>query len=247
MKTVIIIQARMGSSRLHGKILLPLHAGSVLQYVYERCKAVKRASEVVIATTEEQGDDLLAQWCAERGYKVSRGSEEDVLGRYYECARAYGADYVMRVTSDCPFVDYRLADEMIEAASRQPVDIVRLEGELPRGLEPQLVSFAALEWMYEHAMLPHHREHVLYYAYEHPERFCAVTHVIPETMRKPELRITIDTAEDYRLMQEIAKFCGDDRLVPSKDIVQYLCERPEIAAINAHVQQKPVISEDATS
>jgi len=242
MNTIVIIQARMGSSRLPGKIMLPLSDGVELKYVVERCKAIHGASAVIVATSHSTLDDQVASWCSEFGYLCFRGSEEDVLSRYYECACRFQPDYVLRVTGDCPFTDYHLAMDMINAAKDQPCDIVRLEGQLPRGLEPQLVSFKALEWMYRYAKLPHHREHVTYYAYEYPDQFQSTTLQVPLEMQKPHLRITVDTAEDYRLMQEIADRFKGNMLVSATDVVRYLVENPDIAAINADVQQKPVIA-----
>lgn len=114
MKTIVIIQARMGSSRLPGKILKPLGDVDVLRYDITRCRAIKGVNEVIVATSTLKQDDAIANWCEQQQVPYFRGSEEDVLDRYVQCAKQYKPDYVMRVTSDCPFVDYEMASDIVE-------------------------------------------------------------------------------------------------------------------------------------
>ncbi|MED0670804.1 glycosyltransferase family protein [Aneurinibacillus aneurinilyticus] len=241
MKTILIIQARMGSSRLPGKILKPLGDTVELDYVVSRCRQVQGVDDVIVATSVLSQDDEVEVWCRKQGVTCYRGSEDDVLDRYYSCARTYRPDYVIRVTADCPFIDYQLGSEMVETMKCSPCDIVMLEGELPRGLAMEIVSFAALEYMHTHGNEERHREHVTYYAYEYPERFRTVTLAVPNEIRHPQLRITLDTKEDYAMLTAVAEEFKGDMLVPAKRVVQYLLNHPDIAAINAHVEQKPVI------
>ncbi|OUM98907.1 MAG: acylneuraminate cytidylyltransferase [Paenibacillaceae bacterium ZCTH02-B3] len=240
MKTVVIIQARMGSSRLPGKVLMPLGDTVVLDYVVTRCNLIDGADEVVVATSVLPQDDVIEDWCRRRAASCFRGSEDDVLSRYVECARAYGADRVMRVTADCPFIDYELAGAMIRAMDERPADLVALRGELPRGLPAELFAMPALERIHREGKEPRHREHVTYYAYEYPDRFQRTTIDVPEELRHPRLRITLDTEEDYRLCQAVAEHFRGDRRVPSREVVRFLLDHPEVAALNAHVRQKPV-------
>ncbi|CEH30585.1 acylneuraminate cytidylyltransferase [Aneurinibacillus migulanus] len=241
MKTILIIQARMGSSRLPGKILKPLGDTVELDYVVSRCRQVQGVDDVIVATSVLSQDDEVEVWCRKQGVTCYRGSEDDVLDRYYSCARTYRPDYVIRVTADCPFIDYQLGSEMVETMKCSPCDIVMLEGVLPRGLAMEIVSFAALEYMHTHGNEERHREHVTYYAYEYPERFRTVTLTVPNEIRHPQLRITLDTKEDYAMLTAVAEEFKGDMLVPAKRVVQYLLNHPDIAAINAHVEQKPVI------
>lgn len=240
MKTIVIIQARFGSTRLPGKVLKPLGNVDVLTYDVERCKQIKGISEVIVATSTLPQDDAIAQWCEKHGVKYFRGSEEDVLDRYVQCAKQYEPDYVMRVTSDCPFVDYEMASEMVELMKKAQKDIVLLEGELPRGLAVEIISFEALLKIHEIGKESRHREHVTYYAYEFPEQFDAVTYIVPSNRIAPELRITLDTEEDYALIRAVAEHFQNP-LVSSADVIQYLKETPEVAKLNAHIKQKPVI------
>lgn len=240
MNTIAIIQARMGSSRLPGKILKPLGEVDVLTYDIERCRAIKGVSEVIVATSSLPQDDAIATWCEAHHVAYFRGSEEDVLDRYVQCANMYKPDYVMRVTSDCPFVDYEMASEMVALMATERKDIMLLEGELPRGLAVELISYEALLRVNELGKEPRHREHVTYYAYEFKEQFETVTYKIPENRLAPELRITLDTEEDYALISEVAKHFNDP-FVSSVAVIEFLKQHPEIAKLNAHIEQKPVI------
>jgi spore coat polysaccharide biosynthesis protein SpsF len=242
MKTIVIIQARMGSSRLPGKVLLPLGDSCVLDYAVSRCRLIHGVTEVVVATSTLPADDRISEWCMSRGVRFFRGSEEDVLTRYYECARHYEPDYVIRVTSDCPFVDYDFGGAMLQAMMDSPSDIVVLDGSLiPRGLTMEVISFGALKQAYERGTEPRHREHVTTYIYEYADRFSKTVIEVPEHLRYPKLRITLDTEEDYALCKAVADVFAGNREVPSGEVVEYLLLHPEVAVLNAHIQQKPVI------
>lgn len=241
MKTIIIIQARMGSTRLPGKILKPLGDSVVLDYVVSRCNQVKNVDKVIVATSTLSQDDAVEQWCLKNNVDCFRGSEEDVLARYYECAVQFQPDYVIRVTADCPFVDYELANDVIAEMEKNPADIMLLNGSLPRGLAVEMIAFSALEYIYKNGHEPRHREHVTYYAYEYPQLFQATTVTVPVEKRHPELRITLDTEKDYQLCQAIANHFQGDKLVSSQTVVNFLVEHPEVAKLNAHIEQKPVV------
>lgn len=240
MKTIVIIQARMGSSRLPGKVLNPLGDTDVLTYVIERCKKIRGVYEVVVATSLLAQDDAIADWCRTHDVAYFRGSEDDVLDRYVQCAKQYEPDYVMRVTSDCPFVDYEMASEMIELMEKERVDIMLHDGKLPRGLAVELISYDALLRIHTVGQEERHREHVTYYAYEFKSQFTSTVYHVPTHLNAPTLRITLDTVEDYALIQVVAQHFHDP-LVSSADVVAYLQATPEVAALNAHIEQKPVV------
>lgn len=239
MNLVVIIQARMGSSRLPGKILKPLVNEDVLTYDIERCRAIKGVSEVIVATSSLPQDDAISKWCEEYQVKYFRGSEDDVLDRYVQCAKLYQPDYVMRVTSDCPFVDYEMASEMVELMEKERKEIMLLEGELPRGLAVEIISYDALLRIHKIGQEPRHREHVTYYAYEFKEQFESVTYKVPKNRQFSQFRITLDTKEDYQLISEIALHFNDP-LVSSVKVIEFLLENPEITKLNANIEQKPV-------
>lgn len=240
MNIIAIIQARVGSTRLPGKVLKPLGDEDVLSYDIARCRAIKGVQEVIVATSKLAQDDAIAKWCKEHEVACYRGSEDDVLDRYVQCAKIYKPDYIMRVTSDCPFVDYEMASEIVALMEKECKDVVLLEGELPRGLAVEIISYDALLRIHEMGQEPRHREHVTYYAYEFKEQFTTATYEIPKNRQAPELRITLDTEEDYELLKAVAAHFRDP-LVSSVDVIQYLKDHPEVAEINAHIEQKPVI------
>ncbi|WCN38142.1 glycosyltransferase family protein [Aneurinibacillus uraniidurans] len=241
MKTIIIIQARMGSSRLPGKVLKELGDTIVLDYDVSRCREIQPIHDVIVATSLLSQDDTIEEWCTKNDVAVFRGSEHDVLSRYYECAKLYNPDHVIRVTSDCPFVDYKFANSIVKHMQQNPVDVARIEGDLPRGLAIEMLSFDALEYIHRNGHEPRHREHVTYYAYEYADQFTSTWISAPVSMRHPQLRITLDTKEDYALCRAIAENFVGDKLISSQQVVDYLLENPEIAKLNAHIQQKPVI------
>ena len=240
MRVIIIIQARIGSSRLPGKVLKPLYNIDVLEYSVLRCREIKGVSEVIIATSTLAQDNTIEDWCRKHQVTCFRGSEDDVLSRYVDCAKQYEPDYIMRVTSDCPFVDYEMASEMVALMKKEQKDIMLLEGDLPRGLAIELISYNALIKINKLGKEPRHREHVTYYAYEYSDQFEAVTYTLPMNRQAPQLRITLDTDEDYEMLVEVAKYFNNP-LVSSVKVIEYLKENPHIAKINAHIEQKPVI------
>ncbi len=232
----------MGSTRLPGKVLLPLGNSTVLEYVVSRCKKIRGISHVIVATSDLAEDDPIERWCTDQHVDYFRGSQLDVLERYYQCARLYQPDYVIRVTSDCPFVDYTLAEQTIQAMQANPSDIVINEGQdqLTRGLSVEMISYAALERIYEQSTEPRHREHVTYYAYEYSEQFKSTTITLPSVLLYPQLRMTVDTVEDYELCKLLAERITDSKHAPAQVYIEYLLQHPEVASINAHIQQKPV-------
>lgn len=230
----------MGSSRLPGKIIKPLQPSNVLTYVTTRCMKIRGVDEVIVATSVLSKDDEVENWCEEHGVTCYRGSEEDVLDRYVQAAKPYEPDYVMRVTADCPFVDFAMATEIVELMGHERVDIIHLEGKLPRGLAVELISYEALVYIHEHGQEPRHREHVTYYAYENNEEFRHVVYQVPQNRLYPQLRITLDTVEDYALCSAVANHF-ENELVPSEEVVKFLLAHPEIAQMNAHIEQKPVV------
>ncbi|EGQ27055.1 spore coat polysaccharide biosynthesis protein SpsF [Sporosarcina newyorkensis 2681] len=239
MKTIVIIQARMGSTRLPGKIVKPLGTTDVLTYVTSRCQQIKHIEDVIVATSTLLQDDAVETWCQKNGVTCFRGSEEDVLDRFVQCAKLYNPDYVMRVTADCPFVDYELASAIVEMMEYERKDLVSLAGNLPRGLAVELLSYQSLLTIHEKGHEPRHREHVTYYANEYEEEFTRAIYKVPSNRLYPELRITLDTEEDYALCLAIANHFKDE-LIPSEEVIQFLLDHPEIAKLNAYIEQKSV-------
>jgi len=240
MKTVAIIQARMGSTRLPGKVLRQLGNQTVLAHVLERVQVATRLDDIWVATTEAPEDAAIVEECARLGIPVYRGSETDVLARYYLTAQAAGAGTIVRITSDCPLFDGWLLDEMLAVFAHAPqVDYLSnvLERTYPRGLDAEVFTFSGLTAAYQEAALPHEREHVTPFFYQHPERFRLQSYASKENLS--QYRWTLDTAEDWELIQAVyAALWQPESLFRTEAIVKLLKERPELTTLNAHVEQK---------
>lgn len=243
-KIGIIIQARIGSTRLPGKVLRPLNQYTVLDWVVQRCLTVKRKDAVIVATTENHQDDQIVELCKKSGYLVYRGSEDDVLTRYRRCAEAHAIDIIVRITSDCPFIPPEIVDESINVFQTTDCSFVnnsRLEFTFPQGLDIEVFSFKTLVDIDPLAIHPYEREHVTIYIYEHPQDFKIHSIRARPEYFAPTQRLSIDTEEDYRLAADLAvRFSQYGVLVDTKEIIAFLKSAPEIAAINRHVKQKPI-------
>ncbi len=241
LKVVAIIQARMGSSRLPGKVLADLNGQPVLAWVLRRTQRAAGIHQVAVAAPTGDLDDPLAAYCAEQGITCVRGNLHDVLDRYIQTARQTEADVIVRITADCPFIDPGLLGEYVRkfVSADPPLDFAanRLpEGRtIPIGLDVELCTRAALETAWHEAKEPHQREHVMPFFYEHPERFR-----IAEFKQQPSyghLRWTVDTPEDLELARAIASHFLDDTFAWT-DILALFEANPELAHINSAVQHK---------
>lgn len=242
MKTVAIIQARLGSTRLPGKVLKDLMGKTILQHVIERVQQTKNIDEVIIATTTHKHDDAVANEAARCGVKYFRGSEDDVLARYYLAAKENGADIIVRITSDCPLIDPFVSNEVIGFFKQKHIyDIVTNGGidlskrTYPRGLDTEVFSFAVLEKAYYQANRPYQREHVTPYIYENSPNIFFYRNEIDYSMH----RWTLDTEEDFTLIKEIYShlYRGNHNFY-MKDILQLFEQYPALSRINAHIEQK---------
>lgn len=238
-RTVIIIQARLGSTRLPNKVLKDLCGRPVLWHVVNRVKQAKLVSEIIIATTTLPEDDAIEKFCQDNGIKFFRGSSENVLSRYFEAAKKYNAETVIRITSDCPVIDPVLLDLMIEEYFKSGADYMSnsLVRTFPRGLDMEIFSFALLEKAYREASKQYELEHVTPYIYQHPELF-KLTNYANDTDFSFH-RWTLDTDEDYKLISEIYNaLYPANNLFLWKDILKLFEMRPELIEINKHIEQK---------
>ncbi len=249
MRTVAIIQARMNSSRLPGKVLLDLEGEPMLVRVVERARRAKSVHAVTIATTTDPSDDPIEALCQARGYPVYRGSEFDVLDRFYQTARRAQAEVIVRLTADCPVIDPEVMDQVVEAFLKSGVDFAcnRLPPPWPRtwpiGLDTEVCSFAGLERAWKEAKLPYEREHVMPYFYDQEGRFKVL--VVDHQPDYGHLRWTVDTAEDLALLREIyRRFNGADTF-GWQDVLRLVEREPELMQVNAGVRHKSGMDVDA--
>ncbi|OBA01905.1 acylneuraminate cytidylyltransferase [Paenibacillus polymyxa] len=243
MNIVAIIQARMGSTRLPGKVNLNLLGVTVLERVVERIKKVKQISKVVVATTDLTIDETIVNLAHKAGVEVYRGSESDVLKRYYETAVTHNADVIIRITSDCPVIDPMIIDQLIKNYITGSYDYVSntIERSYPRGLDAEVFSFASLEKAHLEAKSTEQREHVTPYIYQNPDRFSLLSVTYPKDFSN--YRWTLDTTEDWELIQQIYTYFKDRDSFDWQDVLELMETCPEIALINSHVEQKKLKGE----
>ena len=238
-KVVIIIQARMGATRLPGKTLLEIGNRPLLAHVIERARACRRAQQVVVATTTDPDDQPVDELAARLGCQVYRGSADDVLDRYYQAALQSGAGIVVRFTADDPFKDPTVTDQVIARLLSDPaLDYASntMEPTFPEGLDVEAFTFAALERAWREARLPAEREHVTPYLYNHPERFRLASVTSPRNLS--HLRLTVDYEQDLRLAREICFRLGPGgRIFSLQEIVSLLEAEPTLAAINQGIER----------
>lgn len=236
MTTVAIIQARMGSSRLPGKVLERFAGRTALDHCVTRTRACPAIDEVVIATTTAPGDDVLIDVCRAAGWRWFRGSEHDVLDRYYHAAREVGADTVVRITSDCPLTDPAVIAALIERAGGADYASTSYpRATFPLGISAEVVRFDALAQAWRDDDDPARREHVTPYVYRHPDRFrvvglaCEADH--------SHHRWTLDTPEDAELLRRIFGEL-DPASTSWRDPLAIVVAHPDWPAINAAIVQR---------
>ncbi|MGE5396032.1 MAG: cytidylyltransferase domain-containing protein [Chitinophagales bacterium] len=238
-----IIQTRMGSTRLPGKVMLNLCGKPVIHHVIDRVLQSKYIEQVIIATTVDERDRIIVD--AVRGYHsratTFRGSEEDVLDRYYQAAVENALETVVRITSDCPLIDPGVSDLVVSRYLEGNFDYVSntIERTYPRGLDTEAFSFQSLEKAWKEANRPEEREHVTPYIWRYPEKF-RLGSVVSEVDFSGH-RWTLDTVEDWEFIQAVYNYLyqgSNDFLLP--EVLALLNTRPELTGINANVEQKPV-------
>ncbi len=236
-RIVGIIQARTGSSRLPGKVLLPLAGRSVLGWVVRAARQSGTLDDLVVATTQQPGDDAVVAECERLGVAWYRGPVDDVLSRFTGALRAHPGDAVMRFTADCPLLDPALVHAVGAAFRAVPgLDFIStiLSPTLPRGLDAEVIGVDALARVGAVAT-GHHRTHVTSYAYTHPRAFTIMGLSFPPGAA--HLRVTLDTAADWELIQAVVEAFGDAP-IPHRALIDWLDRHPEVRALNADVRHK---------
>jgi spore coat polysaccharide biosynthesis protein SpsF len=237
MKTVVVIQARMASTRLPGKVLLPIGGKTMLEWVTTRASRARSVSDVVVATTTEPIDDTIVAECRRLSVSFYRGSELDVLDRYHQAARQEAADVVVRVTSDCPLVDPKEIERILEsfrAASADYASNAITPGYL-RGLDAEVMTMESLDRAWREAPVGYHRIHVTPYIYQNPQFFRLLP--VPFDRDLSGHRWTVDTQDDLDMVRALcAELPNDD--FGWQEALAVVERRPKLATINGHVRQK---------
>lgn len=234
----IIIQARMTSTRLPGKVLKTIRGRPLLWYVICRLRSTRGMNRTVIATTTDAEDDSIVAWCESEGVDVFRGSREDVLDRYFQAANRYGIDPVVRVTADCPLIDRSVVERVIDRFARGDVDHVGngIPPTFPDGLDCEIFSAAALATAWREASLTSEREHVSPFIYKRPERFSLASIVADRDYSS--YRLTVDEPEDFALVTAIIEHFGEHIVDTGMvDILAWLDANPAVLGLNRRFQR----------
>jgi spore coat polysaccharide biosynthesis protein SpsF len=235
MNTIAIIQARMSSSRLPGKVLLPLADIPVLSHIIIRLQNCKTIKKVLVATSADSSDDSISEHCAIMGIECYRGSLLDVLDRYYQCAKQFNATSVVRITADCPTIDSVIVDAVVTGFLAGNYDYYSHGGEFPDGLDCEVISFPALEKAWRYAILPSEREHVCPYIHTtHKSDF--KTGFLELFKGLQHMRWTLDEPSDYELLKKIFNALHKpNKIFLTNDILTILKKHPEWLSINGDI------------
>lgn len=242
-KIVAIIQARQGSTRLPGKVMMEVFGKPLIGHLIERVARAKYIQEIVIATTLLPIDDVIGSYCQKNRVSCFRGSEGDVLGRYFEAAKMSGADAIVRITGDCPLMDPEVVDEVVERylEAYPKIDYAAniLQRTYPRGMDVEVFSYKVLTNLAETVNSAVEREHVTLHITHNPQLFSRISVVNSDD--QSHYRLTVDTKEDFELVKKLI-----EALYPAesnftlKRIVEMLNQHPDWEKINAHIEQKKV-------
>ena len=248
MKIAAIVQARTGSSRLPGKVLKELPPGcgvTVLEHVVTRLRHSSLLNDVIIATTTESDDDRLVSEIQKAQVLYFRGSQNDVLSRYYFAAKENDVDVIVRITSDCPCLDPKIIDDAIQMHLDTDADYTSntLKRTYPHGMDVEVFNFEVLKEAHERATEPYEREHVCPYIYKSNPGAFKISHLIaPDGICEPDIRITLDTQEDYDLLCAVFDcLYSPDNLFCLTDIIELFDNKPWLRAINKNVVQKIIV------
>lgn len=241
---IVIIQARMGSTRLPGKILKDIEGKSMLWHVVNRVRYSKNINKIIIATTINKDDDKVEDFCKTHNIAFYRGSENDVLDRYYQTAKLWDADIIVRITSDCPLIDPEVIDKVICSYLKNKhnfngaSNIVKRT--YPRGLDTEVISFNTLERVWKEAKKNYQREHVTAFIYERGRMFKLYS--VKNDKDLSHYRWTVDEEKDLKFVREIYKLLYlEEKIFLMKDILNLLERKPFLRDINKDVGQKEII------
>ncbi len=238
MKTAVIIQARMGSTRLPGKALRDIVGETMLARVVARVRRATLLDQIIIATTIEPADSAIVAECERLGVACFRGSEDDVLDRYYQAALAFDVDTIVRITSDCPLIEPAIIDQVIATFYETDADYASntLARTFPRGLDIEIFKSSMLQQIWQASAKPYQRNHVTPYIYQNPDLFQLVG--VTSDIDYGHHRWTVDTLADWQLVEAIYSHFAPRTDFDWQDILHLLKQQPHLHAINADIEQK---------
>ena len=242
MKIVATIEARMTSSRLPGKVMLPAKSKPMLEHLVDRLRRATSVEEIVLATTINSSDDVLVDFARRQQIGVFRGSEDDVMSRVIGAAESARADVVVEITGDCPIIDFRIVEQMVRMFLANPCEYCSnaLVRSYPIGMDTQVLRLETLQRSFVMTSDPLDREHVTRHIRMNPEKFVHLHLVAPPDLHWPKLGLTLDERADYELLKRIIEYFGDAKPDFScGDVLNLLRnEHPEWIGINQSVMRK---------
>lgn len=233
-----IIQARMGSTRLPKKVIKKIEGKTVLEHVINRLKRIKNCPKVILATTDKKEEDVLEKIAKKLNISVFRGSEDDVLDRYYQTARLFKIDPIIRITADCPLLDSEVAEKVIDFYLRGIYDYVSNvhPPTFPDGMDVEIFNFKTLEKSWQEIKLLSEREHVTSYITKHPKMFKVGNVVSKKDFNY--LRLTLDEKDDLILIRKIYKeLYSKNPFFGLEQILELFKKKPELIKINQHIKR----------
>lgn len=238
MKINCIIQARMGSERLPGKVILPILNKPSILYTLDRLNKSKYIDKLIVATSDNESERPLVDVVKQNGYEVFRGDEKDVLRRYKKASDLFKSDIILRVTGDCPMIDSDIVDNVITYYKMNNYDYVRLDvpNTFIRGFDVEIFSKKVLDQVDKLATTTSEREHVTLYIYNNPEKF-SIGYVKGNEFYNKDYRVCVDTKEDFNLINKIYESFRDE-FVSAKEIISYLDNNTKLMKINSMIKQK---------
>ncbi|MBH0164042.1 glycosyltransferase family protein [Fictibacillus sp. 7GRE50] len=233
----------MGSTRLPGKILKKVLGISLLECQIERLSHTQLVDEIVIATTLKEEDKSIVDLCNCLSIPYYQGPEEDVLKRYYETAKLFKANTIIRLTSDCPIIDPSIVDNVINYYLNNNYDYVSntLKRTYPRGMDTEVFSFDALKKAYIDSKEIHFREHVTPFIYQNPSIFKLGS--VESPINNSKYRLTVDTKEDLELITKIIEsLYPNNNLFLLNEVIELLQTKSDWVKLNSHIEQKKLIT-----
>jgi len=235
---VIIVQARMGSTRLLGKVLMNItNNETILHYVIKQLKFCETVRKIIVATTTLPEDDKICDVCSELSIECFRGDEENVLDRYYQCAKEFSVSNIIRIPADKPLIDPKVVDSVVNVFNSGSYDYVTnfFPSTVPQGTEVEIISFNALEKAWKNAELPSDKEHVTKYIYTHESEFKIFN--VKNEKDFSEFRWAVDEIEDLNLVKEIVNRIKKTPIL-TEDIIEILNNEPQLRKINQSISNE---------
>ena len=241
MKVLCLLQARMSSERLPGKIMKEISGIPIIGHILHFLSYSKKIDEIIVATTTNSSDDILVNYLDKNNWKYFRGDEKDVLLRFVDALKQFPADYVVRITADNPLTDPEIVDSVIEQAIETKSDYSsnHLVKTYPLGYVVEVISAKTLLKIEKLTQNPDDREHVTWHVYQNRDKFNTSNFLAPYNLSHPNWRLTVDTKEDFQLVEKIFSLLyKENNFIKYFDVINLLLKNPELLQINRNIEQK---------